>query len=60
MEWVAEHDAGVSAAPEHASRDVLEHVVATDELVFDEGGAAEMLRTTYALDRLARLVEPTD
>jgi hydroxymethylpyrimidine pyrophosphatase-like HAD family hydrolase len=60
MEWVAEQDAGIGAAPEHASRDVLEHVVSTDELVFDEGGAAEMLRTTYALDRLARLVEPTD
>jgi hydroxymethylpyrimidine pyrophosphatase-like HAD family hydrolase len=55
MEWVAEHDAGIAAAPEHASRDVLDHVVGTDELVFDEGGAAEMLRTTYALDRLARL-----
>jgi hydroxymethylpyrimidine pyrophosphatase-like HAD family hydrolase len=55
MQWVHENDAGLAAAPEHASRDVLEHVVATDELVFDEGGAADMLRTTYAMDRLARL-----
>jgi hydroxymethylpyrimidine pyrophosphatase-like HAD family hydrolase len=58
MEWAAENDAGIAAAPEHASRDVLDHVVSTDELVFDEGGAAEMLRTAYALDGLSRVVEP--
>ncbi len=55
MEWATEHDAGLAAAPEHASEGVLEHVLATDELVFDEGHAAGMLQTVYALNRLARL-----
>ena len=57
MEWLAETGTGIAAAPEHASRDVLEHVLSTDELVFDRGDAAEMLRTIYALDRLASLEE---
>jgi hydroxymethylpyrimidine pyrophosphatase-like HAD family hydrolase len=55
MEWVAEHDAGIAAAPEHSSGQVLDHVIRTDELVFDEGRAAEMLQTIYALNRLAGL-----
>ncbi|MFB6165063.1 MAG: HAD family hydrolase [Haloarculaceae archaeon] len=55
MEWVAENDYGLAAAPEHASRDVLEHVVGTDELVFDPGKATDVLGTVYALNRLARL-----
>jgi hydroxymethylpyrimidine pyrophosphatase-like HAD family hydrolase len=55
MEWVAEHDYGLAAAPEHASRDVLDHVIRTDELVFDPGQATEVLRTIYALGRLASL-----
>ena len=55
MEWVDEEDAGIAAAPDHASRDVLDHVIRTDELIFEEGSAAEMLRTVYALDRLTRL-----
>jgi hydroxymethylpyrimidine pyrophosphatase-like HAD family hydrolase len=55
MEWLAETGTGIAAAPEHASRDVLDHVRSTDELVFDRGNAAEMLRTVYALDRLASL-----
>jgi len=55
MEWVAERDYGLAAAPEHASRDVLDHVIRTDELVFDPGQATEVLRTIYALDRLASL-----
>ncbi|WP_435194867.1 HAD family hydrolase [Natronomonas sp. EA1] len=53
MEWIAEEDAGLAAAPEHASRDVLDHVLDTDELVFDRGKATEPLRTVYALNRLA-------
>ncbi|MFB6071800.1 MAG: HAD family hydrolase [Halobacterium sp.] len=53
MEWVADEDAGVAAAPEHASERVLEHVRATDELVFDRGAADEVLRTAWALNRLA-------
>jgi hydroxymethylpyrimidine pyrophosphatase-like HAD family hydrolase len=55
MEWVQEHDLGLSAAPEHASGDVLEHVLATDELVFAPGKATDVLETVYALNRLARL-----
>jgi len=55
MEWVAENDAGIGAAPEHASRDTLDHVLSTDELVFDRGKSAEMLRAIYALNRLAAL-----
>jgi hydroxymethylpyrimidine pyrophosphatase-like HAD family hydrolase len=53
MEWVADGDAGIAAAPEHASGRVLEHVRETDELVFDEGAADEVLRTAWALNRLA-------
>ncbi|MBZ6496268.1 HAD family hydrolase [Natrinema longum] len=55
MEWVADNDAGIAAAPEHASQDTLEHVLETDELVFDRGKSVDVLRTVYALNRLARL-----
>ncbi|WP_115862432.1 HAD family hydrolase [Halorussus litoreus] len=55
MEWVAENEAGIAAAPEHASRDVLDHVIRTDELVFDRGKAGDVLRTIFALNRLAKL-----
>ena len=53
MEWVAQADAGIGAAPEHASERVLEHVRDADDLVFDEGAAGEVLRTAWALNRLA-------
>ncbi|MDG5761143.1 HAD hydrolase family protein [Natronococcus sp. A-GB1] len=55
MEWVAENDAGIAAAPEHASQDTLEHVLGTDELVFDRGKSVDVLQTVYALNRLASL-----
>ncbi|PCR89764.1 HAD family hydrolase [Natrinema ejinorense] len=55
MEWVADNDAGIAAAPEHASQDTLEHVLETDELVFDRGKSVDVLRTVYALNRLAHL-----
>ncbi|THE63506.1 HAD family hydrolase [Salinadaptatus halalkaliphilus] len=55
MKWVDEHDAGIAAAPEHASQDTLEHVLETDELVFDRGKSGDVLRTIYALNRLTRL-----
>jgi hydroxymethylpyrimidine pyrophosphatase-like HAD family hydrolase len=55
MQWVADEDAGIAAAPEHASSDVLEHVLSRDELVFDRGASATMLRTVYAMALLARL-----
>ncbi|MDG5818404.1 HAD hydrolase family protein [Natronococcus sp. A-GB7] len=54
MRWVAENDAGLAAAPDHASQSVLNHVLSTDELVFDRGRASDVLRTVYALNRLAR------
>jgi hydroxymethylpyrimidine pyrophosphatase-like HAD family hydrolase len=55
MEWVAERETGISAAPEHASADVLSHVLDRDELVFARGQSATMLRTVYVLNLLARL-----
>ncbi|QRV14411.1 HAD family hydrolase [Haloterrigena salifodinae] len=55
MKWADEHDAGIAAAPEHASQDTLEHVLETDELVFDRGKSVDVLRTIYAMNRLARL-----
>ncbi|WP_128906555.1 HAD family hydrolase [Halorubrum amylolyticum] len=55
MGWAAEHDAGIAAAPEHASADVLSHVLDRDELVFARGQSATMLRTVYVLNLLARL-----
>ena len=55
MQWADENDAGIAAAPDHASEDVIEHVLGTDELVFDRGDAAEMLRSAYAMYRLSQL-----
>ncbi|MEZ3115048.1 HAD family hydrolase [Halobaculum sp. MBLA0147] len=52
MEWAADRDAGIAAAPAHASERVLEHVRATDELVFPPGEAATLLRTIWALNCL--------
>lgn len=54
MEWAAE-GRGIASAPEHASQDVLEHVLDTDELLFDRGRSADTLRIAYALNRLAAL-----
>jgi len=55
MEWAADNEAGIAAAPDHASPGVLDHVRATDELVFGRGDSSEMLRTVYALNRLAEI-----
>ncbi|ELY90938.1 HAD family hydrolase [Natrialba taiwanensis] len=55
MRWAAENGTGIAAAPEHASRDTIEHVLETDELVFDRGRSVDILRTVYALNRFARL-----
>ncbi|MEF8812234.1 MAG: HAD family hydrolase [Halovenus sp.] len=55
MEWVAENDAGIAAAPDHASPAVRDHVTSTDDLMFSQGDAADMLRTAYALNQLATL-----
>lgn len=55
MEWVEARGCGVAAAPEHASESVLAHVRATDDLVFDRGDAAAMLRTALVVNALAGL-----
>jgi hydroxymethylpyrimidine pyrophosphatase-like HAD family hydrolase len=55
MEWVADNDAGIAAAPNHASQDVLDHVQSTDDLRFARGDAAEMLRTVYAMECFSAL-----
>jgi hydroxymethylpyrimidine pyrophosphatase-like HAD family hydrolase len=55
MRWAEENGTGISAAPDHASRDVLSHVMGTDELTFKAGQSARMLRTIYVLNLLARL-----
>ena len=57
MEWVESNDAGIAAAPEHSSPDVLKHVAGTDDLRFARGDAPEVLRTVYALNQLAALDE---
>jgi len=57
MEWAEAEDAGIAAAPSHASSAVLDSVVGTDDLVFEEGRAVDMLRTVYALAHLGR-IEP--
>ena len=54
MKWAEEHNAGIAAAPEHASPDVLDHVTRTDDLVFGPGDAPDMLRTAFALSLLGR------
>jgi len=59
MEWAAERDAGIAAAPEHAAADVRSHVFDRDELVFARGQSATMLRTVYVLDLLARPAQAT-
>jgi HAD superfamily hydrolase (TIGR01484 family) len=53
MKWAAENDCGIGAAPKHSSTAVLDHVRATDELVFEPGDAASMLRTVYVMNLLA-------
>ncbi|MFC7138268.1 HAD family hydrolase [Halosimplex aquaticum] len=52
MEWIDGENAGIAAAPEHASTVVLDHVRSTDDLVFPAGDAGDVLRTVYALNRL--------
>jgi len=54
MEWAADHDTGIAAAPEHASESVLDHVRDTDGLVFPPGEAGEVLRTVSVCNALVR------
>ncbi len=60
MEWLDENDAGFAAAPKHASRDVLDHVVRTDELLFEAGDAASVLEVVAGMNRFAALGTSTD
>ena len=53
MEWAADADAGLAAAPRHASDSVLSHVRSTDELVYEPGDAGSILRTVSVLNQLA-------
>ncbi|AUX08754.1 HAD superfamily hydrolase [Halalkaliarchaeum desulfuricum] len=55
MRWAEEHDTGIAAAPAHASTDVLEHVMDTDDLVFERGQSASLLRTAFVMNLLARI-----
>ena len=52
MEWADRTDAGIAAAPSHASESVLAHVRATDDLVYDPGDAGSVLRIVAVLNRL--------
>jgi hydroxymethylpyrimidine pyrophosphatase-like HAD family hydrolase len=52
MEWAADHDTGIAAAPEHASESVLEQVRDTDGLVFAPGEASAVLRTVSVCNAL--------
>ena len=52
MEWTDRTDAGIAAAPSHASESVLAHVRATDDLVYDPGDAGSVLRIVSVLNRL--------
>lgn len=52
MEWLDETNQGISAAPEHASEGVLEHVRDTDDLIFHRGRSVDVLRIVDALNRL--------
>ncbi len=55
MQWASEQNTGLAAAPSHASEGVLSHVRETDELVFDRGKSADMLRIIYVLNLLAAI-----
>ena len=51
MRRAEERGAGTAGAPEHASQSVVDHVEATDELVFNEDRAGDIFRTVFALNR---------
>ncbi|MGQ4555651.1 HAD hydrolase family protein [Halobellus sp. GM3] len=52
MTWAESADAGIAAAPRHASESVLSHVRSTDELVYEPGDAGSVLRVVSVLNRL--------
>ncbi|WP_049984932.1 HAD family hydrolase [Halobellus rufus] len=52
MEWAHDADAGLAAAPRHASESVLDHVRSTDDLVYEPGDAGSILRVVSVLNQL--------
>ncbi|MEF8829706.1 MAG: HAD family hydrolase [Haloarcula sp.] len=57
MRWVDDNDAGIAAAPAHSSPDVLDHVSARDDLVYEAGDASTVLRTIYGISLVEQLDE---
>jgi len=57
MEWLDETDAGIAAAPDHASAAVLAHVRSHDDLVYEAGEASTVLNIVYGMELLANLSE---
>lgn len=57
MEWVTANGIGIVAAPDHASSAVLDHVRASDGLVFDHTDGAHALRTVYGFNKITELDE---
>jgi len=53
MRWAEGNGTGIAAAPEHADPPVLEFVRGTDELIFTQGDASDVLRAAWVLNRLA-------
>jgi hydroxymethylpyrimidine pyrophosphatase-like HAD family hydrolase len=57
MEWLADTDSGIAAAPDHASEGVLDHVREHDGLVYEAGEAGDILRIVYGMMLLAELAQ---
>jgi len=55
MEWLADNNCGIAAAPDHASQGVLDHVGAHDDLVYEAGEAFAILHIVYGMELLATL-----
>ena len=53
MRWVQENEWGNRCCPGARSQSVVDHAEATDDLVFNEGRAGDVLRAVYALNRFA-------
>ena len=57
MQWLAETESGIAAAPEHASTAVIDHVTSHDDLVYEPGEASSILSVVYGLNLLADLAD---
>lgn len=56
MRWVTDNNAGLAAAPDHASEQVRSFVEKQDDLLFDRGAADQILRTLRAMANLEEVV----